>query len=203
MQSTISYRGIWIPWSEDNPNRRAAHEQILRTAVHTSGADMASAYRVASRYDHSIVFGLGDDKTSTPVSPRSIPPGSPIFVDSQTATEMAMAVSAVRHGVVAVLAGDMLDLSGWAKAVKATNALTGQTEDPVSPEVHDMLDRIATLGSTDFRDRSNESVRASVPRLTDEIRSAGYTTDFIVSYLYAYGLDPENERKLRKLIAER
>jgi hypothetical protein len=48
---------------------------------------------------------------------------------------------------------------------------------------------------------SNYFVRERVPQIATDIRAAGYTNDFIVNYLLAYGLNDRNEDNLRKVIA--
>ncbi|MFX0580991.1 hypothetical protein [Nocardia nepalensis] len=204
MRLTINHRGIWIPWTEANPGVRAEHEAALIRRVKSEGVNPAAAIRVAGALGGNP-FGLGNDRTVTPKSRKMNLPRGLVFVDYPTIKEMAMAVDWARGGVLAVLEGPpgviRLPLAGWAAAVGAVDALTGEPAQAVSDEVRSLFDRLVQYGNNGYGDRrGNYFVRELVPEIAADIRAAGYTNDFIASYLLAYGLDEDNEKSLRKVI---
>jgi hypothetical protein len=201
----IEYRGIWIPWAEGNPAVRAEHEDLLIQRAKSEGANQADAIRVAEGLG-GTAFGLGDDRT---VTPRSRKPGLPrglVYVDYPSVKEMSMAVDNAFEGIAAVLEGPAsgpgrVALDGWAAAVGAVDALTGETAQPVPEEIRSQFGLLVQYGNNGYADRKgNYFVRERVPRIAAEIRAAGYTDDFIVSYLIAYGLTDSDEDDLRKAI---
>lgn len=204
MQLTIDHRGVWIPWTESNPSMRTALEAALTDRVKSEGGDPAAAIRVAESLGGSP-FGLGSGRTVTPKSRKTNLPRGLVFVDYPTIKEMEMAVDRARGGILAVLEGPpgatRLPLAGWAAAVGAVDALTGTLTHAVPDEVGSLFRRLVRYGNNGYGDqRANFFVRELVPQIADGIRAAGYTNDFIASYLLAYGLSADNEKRLRKLI---
>lgn len=204
MQLTIDHRGVWIPWAEENPKARSAHEAALIAAAEAAGGTTRTAVRVAGALG-GVRFGLDDHRTVTPRSRKPDLPRGMAFVDYPTTKEMALAVDWAAGGVLAVLEGrpgvSRPALSGWAMAVGATNALTGEVADPLPDDIRTAFGSLVQYGNNGYGDaRGNYFVRELVPQIAAEIRAAGYTDEFIVGYLIAYGLDEGNERNLRQVI---
>ncbi|MGY1901165.1 hypothetical protein [Nocardia gipuzkoensis] len=204
MRLTIEHRGVWIPWAEGHPSARAEHESALMSRVESEGGNLSDAVRVAAALG-GTPFGLGDDRTVTPKSQKLHLRRGLAFVDYPTVKEMAMAVSVAKGGIVAVLEGPpasgLADLKGWASAVRAVDALSGIPAEPPTDEVLSLFEQLVQYGNNGYHDwKDNYFVRELVPQIASDIRAAGYTNDFIVSYLLAYGLDGSNEKSLRKVI---
>lgn len=205
MHLEIDHQGVWIPWEDGNGARRTAHEQALIERVRLIRGDLRNAVRVAETLG-GTAFGLNNDRTATPRSDAKVPRGGPVFVDYPTVKEMGMAVARARGTILAVLEGTggfKANLGGWAAAVGAINAITGEPTPSPPEEIRTLLEQIAHNGNNGFHDsKYNSGVRVVVPSLARDLWAAGYTTDFIVSYMFAYGLDKDSEKSLRKVIGK-
>ncbi len=202
MQLNVEHAGVWIPWV-DKYREKGSHEEALLEQVAVGGWPMKDAVLVGE--------GLGPDRfglfgRERMVGPKSktrftLPYGVPVFADYPQAKGFEMAVERARGSVLAVLEGPGLELSGWAAAVGAVDALTGEPAPPLPDVITKNFDRLLSAGYNSFTGaKYNSTTRIIVPEIAAEIRAAGYSNDFIVSYLMAAGLSKDGADNLRKLI---
>ena len=86
---------------------------------------------------------------------------------------------------------------GWATAVQAFNAETGQTTPPLAPDVHDVFVDMLFRHDYLYEGAKAGRNRHTVQEYLRQLKSAGLDQDFVVTYLIALGFRG-NARRVRE-----
>ncbi|MGV9868939.1 hypothetical protein [Rhodococcus koreensis] len=198
MQLTIDHQSVWVPWL-DGPRKLHGDEAMLVSQVEELGFEPQDGVLVLNAHGDDP-FGLfGRERTITPRSDIA-PRGGPVFAHYPDQVAMVTAISRARGAVLAVMEGLQMNLRGWAAATGAIDARTGVATTGVPADVRRLLERIMFYGNNGYGGAKHSPAGSMVPGIAGDIGAAGYSNDFIVSYLYAAGLDRHSEKNLRALI---
>lgn len=197
----MNHRGAYLPWkyrNDDDAGRR------LATWIDDNVGD--DEYR-----KREIFVPLKSSDISSPKVLATMARNAPIVASrSAGAYRHGLVVAAwprephlqecvsraKGHTLIVIPHGDHLSFEGWATAVGAYNAGTGETTAPLDKELdeefHDLLFTDRELSSGALRGRERLIPQASMT----VFKSAGLDEDFVVTYCLALGYlgDPTNIR---------
>ena len=199
MQITLNHTGAWMPfdvlhdsdasarlagWIADNWKSNFDDRVIITPQKSGNSVDTTELLRV-----------LADGAPW--VSPRTDRGGhgGPVVAAWPTEEMLAHCVTRADNSSLVVFEwGNAPAVLGWATAVQAFNAETGEATPPLSPELHDVF--VNMLFRDDYL---REGAKAGRHRqITQdylrELKEAGLDLDFVVTYLIALGYHGDMRR---------
>lgn len=102
------------------------------------------------------------------------------------------------HGLAVVAIGREW-MTGWARAVGATNLATGERYEPFTESQSDALERVSWNGNNGWPPR-DDFIRGPVSHALGELLESGLTMADITGAMYARGHAPEHVARLPKFI---
>ncbi|MBS4730574.1 hypothetical protein MSM1_20375 [Mycobacterium sp. SM1] len=199
MQVKLEHSGAWMPF-------RARHDD--------SAANRLATWVAANwqdSYDRRIIITpqitnnfindpdiLAELAAGVPwVSPRTDREdrGGPVVAAWPTEETLAYCVQRARNSSLLVFEwGSAPNILGWATAVQAFNAETGESTPPLDAELHDVFKTMLFyddyLSEGAKRGRHRDITQQRIRRLKD----AGLNADFIVTYCIALGFTRDTRR---------
>jgi hypothetical protein len=152
-----------------------------------------SASRESYHQNYSANKNMGSGRGNKPA------PGGPVMVVHPRLKLLEKGMRRAAGQLLGVATRNPREVAGWAAATKAVDAVTGERDPGVPPEIEEALQDLHDAGYNGYARQREPFFAARYFPPIDLLMDSGYDVDFVKSYLVVLGNSADSVERIDKL----